>query len=277
MKKSTVFCLGLVAIALVPASLPVHSQSLPYTLANFEAYGGADAATVLFRNPSTSGDTYGLDNDGPDFTQVRNVDDLPPAAAGNPAIGQEVMHVGFAFTALGEESLDNRYIRLRTVPLSPSIHNNPVISFEHTLQFDIYTTEPLEIALMARETDSTGDLGTDGGRSGSVKWLGADGQVGDTVTSGTEVPANVWVTLSFDIPALANSAIARTGSGPLESTTGKGVLEALAIIGEPGATYDVYLDNFVIVPEPSTYALFFGAAAVGFAFMRRRGRGLSQS
>jgi hypothetical protein len=67
-------------------------------------------------------------------------------------------------------------------------------------------------------------------------------------TSGIVVPANEWVTVVFDIPDFASSAIPRTGSGALTSSTGKGVFEAIGFIGEPGETYDVYLDNFAIVP-----------------------------
>ncbi len=222
-----------------------------FVLADFESLGGSNDSTVLFRSPGFSGDNYGFDSEGPNFARVTKVQELPSAVAGNPSIGDETMHVGFRFSPEGAVDLDHRYVRLRTVPFAPAYHADPVISFEHVFQFDVYVSEPLEVVLMVRETDSAEALGEPGGRSGNVKWLGGSERVGNAILLGKPVPAGEWVTVSFDIPVLAAEAVARTGEGPLVSSTGKGVFEALAFIGEPGKSYDVYLDNFCMVSAPA--------------------------
>jgi hypothetical protein len=75
------------------------------------------------------------------------------------------------------------------------------------------------------------------------------------------VGAGAWTTLKFDLPA--DPVTAFTGNGILESSTGKGVLEHLALVAAGGTgAYNVYLDNFLQVQNPSlTYSLEPGAPA----------------
>jgi hypothetical protein len=231
---------------------------LPFTLADFEAevFEGRGNASVLFRLPTFSGDNSGVATT-PNVAQVKNTNDIPAEVASNPNIGQRVIHVNWAFTEVD----GGKYLRLRTAPNANFLIGNPILSFEHPFQFDIFTDQPLQICLLLRETNSEGEYGTDGGISGSVKWIGGSGVFngGLSVNTGIPVPANEWITLVFDIPEMAQSAVPRTGSGPLFSTSGKGTLEALGLIGDPGVTYNVYLDNFVISPA-STPLLLLGIA-----------------
>lgn len=227
-------------------TLRINSPEILYHL-DFENFAGTNPLNgeILFREPSISTDNYGFDFSGPDIAQIKSIHQLPESIATHPGVGEKLMHVQWAFAPQGAVTLDHRYLRLRTVP-SADVLADPTISFEHPLRFDIYSDEPLQVVLLLRETNTSADYGENGGRGGSVKWIGGSGQVGNAVTTGIEVPANQWTTLEFDIPELADSAIARTGSGPLSSLTGKGVLEAIGFIGNPGTTYNVYLDNFII-------------------------------
>ena len=57
------------------------------------------------------------------------------------------------------------------------------------------------------------------------------------------MPAGQWTTLGFFIPYEPVQAF--TGSGLLETSTGKGVLEHLEFVPAAGlGTYNIYLDNF---------------------------------
>lgn len=245
-----------ITLSIVAVSyLPGIAQS-QIVIADFEDYAGAPDSTVLFRFPGFSGDNIDVDPFEEDIAVVRDINSVrvPEAARGNPEVGQQVMHLSWTFEAnWGEQDPGLRYVRVRTVPLAPSDITDPIISFEHPFRFDIFTDEPIEITLLVRETNSEGAIGENGGRSGDVKWLGSSGErVGNAISSGILVPAGEWITLVFDIPELADSAIARTGEGgPLTSTTGKGVFEALGFVGEPGVTYNVFLDNFVVEMEPT--------------------------
>ena len=75
------------------------------------------------------------------------------------------------------------------------------------------------------------------------------------------VAAGSWTTLKFNLPQ--EPATGFTGDGTLESTTGKGVLEALALVAAGGTgVYNVYLDNFLQVQNPAlAYSLDAGAPA----------------
>jgi hypothetical protein len=220
---------------------------LPFTLADFEAeiFEGRANATVLFRLPNFSGDNVGVA--APNIAMVTNIAYLPTGAAANTNLGQRVINVRWSFSA-GDGA---GYLRLRTFPPNTAfLLGNPIISFEHPFAFDIYTEEPLQICLLLRETNSEGEYGTDGLASGSVKWIGGSGvyNSGMSVSNATPVPAKEWVRMVFDIPAMAQDAVPRTGSGPLFSTTGKGTLEALGFVGQRGVTHNVYFDNFTILP-----------------------------
>lgn len=84
---------------------------------------------------------------------------------------------------------------------------------------------------------------------------------GSAPNPGRTIPAGAWTTVEF---ALRDEAVTPfTGNGILESATGKGVLEALAIVPAAGSgTYNVYLDNFVVAPARTlTWTLDPGAPA----------------
>jgi hypothetical protein len=71
----------------------------------------------------------------------------------------------------------------------------------------------------------------------------------DNTTSppkGRLVHAGQWTTLNFFLPYEPVRSF--TGNGVLESSTGKGVLEHLALVPAAGTgTYNLFLDNFRLI------------------------------
>ncbi len=102
------------------------------------------------------------------------------------------------------------------------------------------------LSLGIRETNSTGPIGSNGGNSGTIEWL-----VGATTTPGGPpigkplVPGPQWQTVIFTpgVDLVGDF----TGDGNLTSTTGKGVMEELAITIDQTAPdvgpYTMYIDN----------------------------------
>lgn len=228
-------------------------------LTNFESH--APGAEVMFQEPRVSGSTSAKLEATPNVGAVTTT--FP---AGNPNAGLQAYHLNYAFLA---NAADPLWVRLTT--FNSANLPNPVISFTQPLSFDIYSDRPLYVALGLRETNSTGALGSNGGASGSIEFVGGTTDNAPNPPLGRLVPANTWTTLVFDIP---NEPVRGfTGNGILESTTGKGVLEHIvlrsAVDGAAGTgQYNVYLDNVIQVPEPSTALL--GLLGLGAVLRRRR-------
>lgn len=97
-----------------------------------------------------------------------------------------------------------------------------------------------------RETSSAGPIGSDGGTVGTLEWIGG---ISDNTTDppkGRLIRAGQWLWVGFCIPAEPVRAFA--GNGILESTTGQGVFDELAIVPADGlGRYNLYLDNFQFI------------------------------
>jgi hypothetical protein len=256
MKKLITTAIGALAVAaLVQTS---SAQSLPYTFADFEANIGAGNGTVLFQPPIFSGSTSARLVTPPNTSQVTET--FP---GGNLNAGNAVLNVNWEWSATATSPVWLRLTTFNTATLG-----NPIISFQHGLSFDIHSDRPLQVALGVRETNSTGDYGQDGGSTvGGIEWIGGNS------SGGKAIPANQWTTIFFDIPNETVQAFAgTTANGILESTTGKGVLEHLAFFAADGTgEYNIYLDNFTVVPEPSTIALgILGGLGLLVGYIRRR-------
>ncbi len=239
--------LGMVVGISVTATDDFSSQAVPFQ--NFKT--NAVGSRVMFDNPNQSGSTANyIDASG--VTAITDV--FPPGHA-----GAHVLKASWNWTNASPPA----WLRLTTVTAPGNAAPNPIIYFNTKVRFDLCTDKNLKVALGLRETSSTGDIGTDGGASGSIEFVGVS--AGGTPPSATNaINAGAWTTLTYD---LTNSGIgAFTGNGVLDSTTGKGTLECLALLpgdGNAGA-YNIYLDNFVSVP---TNALTFSldAAPAGAA------------
>lgn len=147
----------------------------------------------------------------------------------------------------------NSWVRLTTDNASNLPH--PTVDFHQVIQFDIYTDKALRLGLGLRETASTNVMGANGGNTGSMEFVGVTNL--SSFTPATPSPsrtiaASNWQTVSFNLPYETVVAHPQfSGNGVLESSTGKGVLEHLALVPAAGTgytnTYNVYLDNFSVI------------------------------
>lgn len=206
---------------------------LTFTLTDFEAYSPGTA--VLFQNPAFSGTTAPyIDTTAANFARVTNT--FPAGHAGS-----RVLQVAWTF-----KSGAANWLRLTATggPVLP----NPTVDFRQGLQFDVWADRPLYLTLGLRETSTTAPLGGNGGYDGlPIEWVGGSTDNRPTPPKGRLVPAGQWSTLRFFLPS--EPVKAYTGNARLESTTGKGVLEQLAIVpADTGAgPYTLYLDNFQVI------------------------------
>ena len=197
--------------------------------------------TATFQSPAFSGTT------SPNYVSAVNAlsyvtnANFPPA----PVSGTNVLFVTMNFT---NDSLPG-WDRLTTASF------NPVVSFVGPLKFSVWTDRPMGVAVGLRETATTADIGQNGGGSGPIEFAGVT-QGGTPPITLITTTAGVWTNIQFDLadPSFAQSYIAGSGlvngnDGNLDQTTGKGVLECLALTPMDGiGVYRLYLDNFQSVP-----------------------------
>jgi hypothetical protein len=256
---------GNVGLALLLGALSAAGTSrAQILLTDFE--GATVGTEVLFQEPRFSGSTSGKLELTPNTSAVTDV--FP---AGLATSGSLVYQVNFSFANVA----DPLWVRLTTFN-TPNLPN-PVVSFAQPLRFDIYSDRSLYVALGLRETNSAGAIGSNGGGTGGIEFVGGSTDNSVTPPLGRLIPANTWTSVEFNIPVEPVRAFAgASANGILESTTGNGVLEQLALRGFDGAAgqgaYNVYLDNFVIVPEPGIAGLVVpGTLALLLRRRRRNG------
>jgi len=210
---------------------------ITFLLTDFEPYTAGVA--VMFQNPAFSGSTSAfVDTAAPNFARVTN--SFP---AGHT--GSKVLQVTWTF-----KTGTANWLRMTATdgPIIP----NPTVDFRQGVQFDVFTDRPMYFAVGLRETSTTAPLGGNGGYGGlPIEWVGGTSNNTTSPPRGRLVPAGEWTTLRFFFPHEPIRSF--TGNGRLDSTTGKGVLEELALVPADGGTgaYNLYLDNFqVIFIEP---------------------------
>jgi hypothetical protein len=201
------------------------------TLTDFEPF--SPGASILFQKPTFSGSTSNFLNATPNFTYVTNV--FPPGHA-----SASVLCAAWDFKA----GTINPWLRLTSN--SSTNLPNPTIGTNQALQFDFYADRDLYVALGFRETSTTAAIGADGGTIGTIEWLGGTTDNTTSPPKGRLVHAGQWTTLNFFLPYEPVRSF--TGNGVLESSTGKGVLEHLALVPAAGTgTYNLFLDNFRLI------------------------------
>jgi N-acetyl-anhydromuramyl-L-alanine amidase AmpD len=239
----------LAALTFTATASDPESAWSPVTVASFDSYTAPTYnGTVLFEQPGYSSTTSGfLDTTVTNYTKV--VSSFPSGHT-----SANVLRASWSFKA----GTTNPWLRLTTYN-TPNLPN-PTVYFGHVVKFDIYADKALKVGLGLRETSTVAAIGANGGTSGTIEFIGVPSLTGSAPNPSRTVAAGAWTTVVFSIPDEAVTSF--TGNGVLESTTGKGVLEALDFVPAGGlGAYNVYLDNFIVAPVSLAWSLEPGAPA----------------
>jgi hypothetical protein len=137
-----------------------------------------------------------------------------------------------------------------------------VIDLTKKIRFDMYADQTVQVALGCRETTTAVGtaIGSDGGTSGAIEWVGVTGVSGTAPIATRTVTSNAWTTLTFDFTKEPIRSFSG-GNGILATASGLGVLEHLAIVPKGGNNiYTFYLDNFAVLTS-RIFTYSFGAGA----------------
>ena len=230
-------------IVVVPANgapvLSLGTARVAEPVVTFETFtNNTPTGTILFRKPDFSSSTTNYLGTQTNYTRVTN--SFP---AGNVNAGSKALVAQWNF----KTGTTNPWLRLTTAsaPFLP----NPTIDLGARLKFDIYTTKALKVGVGVRETGTTAEIGTDGGLTGGIEWVGVSSINGTSPNPSRTVNASNWTTLEFDLPT---EACTNFSGGNSVLAAGKGVLEHLALVAAAGTgTYTIYVDNFEVVTTTS--------------------------
>ena len=204
-----------------------------HMLADFETNQPGHA--VLFGFGGTSAEF--VDRNNPSFILVTN-----KFPSGNSSA--KVLAAKWNF--IRGESSASPWLRLTThqAPVLP----NPTVDFQQKIGLAVYAERDVYLAVGLRETSSDANCGADGGTNGTIEWVGAatDSKSITGAPKGRLIPAGRWCWVEFCIPS---EPVRRfTGNNVLESFTGKGVFEELAVTPADGlGAYALYLDDFCFI------------------------------
>ncbi len=202
-------------------------QTTSALLIDFEGFNLG--TNVLFQRPTYSGSTSNYLNLSPNYTYPTNV--FPPGLGSG-----QVLCSAFDF----KTGTTGPWLRLTSN--AATNYPNLTIGTNQALQFDVYSDRNLYIAIGFRESNTSSPIGGNGSAAGAIEFLGGTTDNSPTPPLGRLVPAGQWTTLTFFLPYEPIRTF--TGNGILESTTGKGALECLAIVpGAGSGTYNLFLDN----------------------------------
>lgn len=218
-----------VSVAPPPPCSPLH-------LTGFD--DAAAGTRILFNLPRYSGTTAN------DLTTTPNETVITDAVAAFS--GTQCLRVGWQFV----DTDPQRWMRLTTnnAPALP----NPTLLLDRPVRVRLrLDSGRLRVSLGIRETVTTADLGTNGGTSGTIEWVGAATDLNGAPQGVLlEGQPGVWQTFVFD--PLVDPVHAFTGDGTLSTASGRGVFEHLgfAIVDSAGP-FELYIDDIdFLCPRP---------------------------
>lgn len=107
----------------------------------------------------------------------------------------------------------------------------------------------LRLGIGIRETDSTAEIGANGGTVGPIEWVNRGAYVIED--------NGLWQTISINLATASVTGF--TGNGTLESSTGRAVLEHIAIdIVDSAGPFKLYLDNLTYTDASGNATLITG-------------------
>lgn len=200
----------------------------PVMLTDFEGY--ANDVRVMFQDPRFSGST------------PQNLE-LEPNVAG--VTDQVAPFGGSACYKVQWQFVDpdpSRWMRLTTY--MGAYIPNPTVDLIRPIRVRLRVDAGrFRLALGVRETGTTAPIGTDGGSTGTIEWVGAAGDINGAPQGVLVEPMpGVWQTFLFD--PLTDPIHGMTGDGVLSSITNKGTLEHLAFAAvDTAGPFTVYIDE----------------------------------
>jgi hypothetical protein len=200
----------------------------PFELMDFDSYVAGD--NVLFRLPRYSGTTV---NDLATSPNVAAVTDAVEAFSGDKCYRVEWQYV---------DTDPQRWMRLTTnnAPGRP----NPTVLLDHLIRVRMRVDSGrFRFAAGIRETDTTAEVGDDGGATGTIEWVGAATDLNGAPQGVLVEPMpGVWQTFTFDLRR--DPIHGFTGDGVLATANDKGVFEHLAFSAvDTVGPFTVYLDD----------------------------------
>lgn len=197
---------------------------------------------VMFKKPANSATTSAfIDTAATNYTTVTTTFPATHSSA-------KVLKAGWSF----KTAQVNPWVRLTT--FNTDFVKNPTIDGGQVFRFDIYSTKALKVGVGVRETGTSAAYGADGGTTGTIEWAGVTNVIDGEPIPDSQIAANTWTTLSFNLPFEPQAGF--TGNGAI--TNAKVTLEHLALcaVNNASGAYTVYLDNFAVVAQNTlTYSL----------------------
>lgn len=186
-----------------------------------------------------------------------------PVPAGNGDDNAYELRWGFIGTGVGtNRNADPDQTFLRCFSGTGNRLVNPVLDLAKPLSFDIWTKEPVRLALVISEGDQSGRLvGASGVGGAPLECVGGPAGGADQITAskalgGWVLPAGQWVTITIDwanpltystrpagFAGLGNGTIAGHANSPTVIGLGSFCFTPIAGTGGDLVSHEVYIDN----------------------------------
>ena len=215
---------------LVSAAPPCEA----FKITDFEGY--ANGEEVLFRYPRFSGST---DQDLEETPNVAEVTDAVDAYSPTSCYLVQWQYI---------DTDPQRWMRLTTN--HGSYIPNPTVELDRPIHVRLrLDAGRLRLAAGIRETGTDGEVGENGGTSGSIEWVGVAEDINGAPQGVLVEPMpSVWQTFIFD--PVTDPIHGMTGDGVLWTPTNRGVFEHLAFsVVDSVGPFTLYVDDIDLLCE----------------------------